>query len=185
MRSPSILMFSSHGSPGSSHGLHSVGGNVGSMAEILVVDDDDDIRELVELALTAEGHRVVTAADGATALRLLEEHRVDLAVVDVTMPGLDGVALTSALRRLERRSHGLRPRTSVVLLSALTSPEDIDAGLAAGADGYLPKPFRIADLLRVVPGHLARRDRVRAGDDADGDGDGKTTEDLGGACRSR
>lgn len=152
------------------------------MATILVVDDDDDIRELVELALSSEGHLVATARDGAAALEHLEEHQVDLAVVDVTMPVLGGIGFTAALRSLERRSYGRRPRTSVVLLSALTSPDDIDAGLAAGADGYLPKPFRIADLLRVVRVHLARRERARAGDDAD---DGQAVEDLCGAWRSR
>ncbi|MBM7510349.1 response regulator [Nocardioides sp. 31GB23] len=152
------------------------------MAEIMVVDDDEDIRELVELALSTEGHRVVTAPDGAAALRHLEEDQVDLAIVDVTMPVLGGIGFTAALRSLERRSYGLRPRTSVVLLSALTSPDDIDAGLAAGADGYLPKPFRIADLLRVVRVHLARRDRAQAGDGLD---DGEPVEDLCGAWHGR
>lgn len=148
----------------------------------MVVDDDEDIRELVELALSTEGHRVVTAPDGAAALRHLEEHQVDLAIVDVTMPVLGGIGFTSALRSLERRSYGLRPRTTVVLLSALTTPDDIDAGLAAGADGYLPKPFRITDLLRVVRVHLARRDRAQTGDDLD---DGEPVEDLCGALRGR
>ena len=148
----------------------------------MVVDDDEDIRELVELALSTEGHRVVTAPDGAAALRHLEEHQVDLAIVDVTMPVLGGIGFTAALRSLERRSYGLRPRTSVVLLSALTSPDDIDAGLAAGADGYLPKPFRITALLRVVRVPLARRDRAQAGDDLD---DGEPVEDLCGAWHGR
>lgn len=127
------------------------------MATILVVDDDDDIRELVELALTTEGHDVATSPDGARALDHLEQHPVDLAIVDVSMPVLGGIGFTASLRSMERRSHGRRPRTTVVLLSALTAPEDIDAGLAAGADGYLPKPFRVADLTRVVQLHLDRR----------------------------
>lgn len=132
------------------------------MATILVVDDDEDIRELVELALTTEGHEVATATDGARALDHLEHQQVDLAIVDVSMPVLGGIGFTASLRSMERRSYGRLPRTTVVLLSALTAPEDIDAGLAAGADGYLPKPFRIADLLRVVQLHLDRR----AGPDA-------------------
>lgn len=137
------------------------------MPAILVVDDDEDIRELVELALSTEGHEVATCPDGARALDHLETHRVDLAVVDVSMPVLGGIGFTASLRSMERRSHGRRPRTTVVLLSALTTPEDIDAGLAAGADGYLPKPFRVADLLRVVRLHLARSGNHQSGIEVD------------------
>lgn len=119
-------------------------------AHILVVDDDARIRELLGRFLRKSGYLVTTAGDAAKARRLLTGLDFDLIVLDVMMPGEDGVALTRALRR--------HLSTPILLLTARGETADRIAGLESGADDYLPKPFeprelllRIAAILRRVP----------------------------------
>jgi two-component system OmpR family response regulator len=102
-------------------------------ATILVADDEEDILGLLRLHLTRLGYEVVTARDGEEALRLAEERRPALAVLDVSMPKLDGLEVTRRLREA-----GDLP---VILLSALVQPRDVERGLEAGARAYLRKPF--------------------------------------------
>ncbi len=121
-------------------------------AAILVVDDDAPIRRMLERTLTAEGYAVESAADGAGALVSIERSSPDLVVLDVTMPGLDGLAVC---RRL--RDKGLA--MPVLLLTARDALVDRVAGLDAGADDYVVKPFETVELLARVRA-LLRRGRI-------------------------
>ncbi|MGP9803644.1 response regulator [Paracoccus sp. NSM] len=119
-------------------------------AHILVVDDDERIRSLLGKFLRKSGYMVSLARDAAQARRLLAGLEFDLIVLDVMMPGEDGLALTRDLRR--------RIDTPILLLTAKGETEDRITGLESGADDYLPKPFeprelllRIAAILRRVP----------------------------------
>src|SRR6188472_3276247 len=101
---------------------------------VLVVDDEPAVRQALERALAAEGHEVTVAEDGHAALDRLVDQPVDAVVLDVAMPGLDGLEVC---RRL--RSAG--DRTPVLMLTARDAVDDRVAGLEAGADDYLVKPF--------------------------------------------
>jgi two-component system response regulator MprA len=118
-------------------------------AAILVVDDDAPIRRMLDRTLTAEGYAVETAADGGQALAAVERSTPDLLVLDVAMPGVDGLAVS---RRL--RAKGLA--VPVLLLTARDSVSDRVAGLDAGADDYLVKPFATEELLARVRALLRR-----------------------------
>ena len=109
-------------------------------AHILVVDDDDRIRDLLKRFLSREGHRVTTASDAAAARRLLATMTFDLAILDVMMPGEDGLSLLAAIRE------GRQKETPVMLLTARGEASDRIAGLKTGADDYLPKPFEPEEL---------------------------------------
>jgi two-component system response regulator MprA len=119
------------------------------MIAILVVDDDAPIRRMLERTLTAEGYAVESAADGGGALAAVERAAPDLVVLDVAMPGLDGL---SVCRRLRRAGLGL----PVLLLTARDAVSDRVAGLDAGADDYLVKPFAPEELLARVRALLRR-----------------------------
>ena len=111
-------------------------------ATILVADDDGDIREYVRFLLQREGYVVLAAEDGEQALRLAIERQPDLAVLDARMPKLDGFAVTRLIRR-----HEVLGEMPVILLSALSSPEDVAWGLEAGANEYLTKPLNTPEEL--------------------------------------
>jgi CheY-like chemotaxis protein len=117
---------------------------------VLVVDDDDDIRGLVRVVLERGGHAVVGAADGEEALDAVARARPDLVLLDVNMPGIDGVEVT---RRL-RASPATRTLPVVLMTADVAARE---RGLAAGADDYLTKPFLPAVLLARVAAHLGAR----------------------------
>ncbi len=118
-------------------------------AAILVVDDDAPIRRMLDRTLSAEGYAVETAADGGEALAAVERSAPDLVVLDVGMPGVDGLSVS---RRL--RAKGLA--VPVLLLTARDSVPDRVAGLDAGADDYLVKPFATEELLARVRALLRR-----------------------------
>ena len=115
---------------------------------LLVVDDDDRIRGLLKEYLARNGFRVTTAADAAAARRLLSLLDFDLLVLDVMMPGEDGLSLTRWL-------HGHRP-TPTLILTARGLADDRIAGLSAGADDYLSKPFEPQELLLRIEAILRR-----------------------------
>ena len=121
---------------------------------LLVVDDDDRIRELLKEYLTRHGYRVTAAPGGAAARRLMETLDFDLAVFDVMMPGEDGHSLTRWLR--DRR--GAAGRTPVLMLTALGDPQARIEGLKTGADDYLAKPFEPEELLLRIAAILRRGD---------------------------
>ena len=112
---------------------------------LLIADDDEDILELLGFRLERAGYEIVRARNGEEALRLALEHTPALALLDVTMPGLDGYEVTRRLRT--------EPRTSampVILLTARAQASDISRGMAAGADDYIKKPFDAHDLRRRI-----------------------------------
>lgn len=119
---------------------------------LLVVDDDDRIRELLKEYLTRAGFRVSVAGGGVSARKMLEALDFDLAVFDVMMPGEDGFSLTRWLR--ERG--GQAGRTPVLMLTAKGLAEDRIEGLRLGADDYLPKPFEPEELLLRIEAILRR-----------------------------
>jgi len=116
---------------------------------VLVVDDEPAVRAALERALGLEGYEVALAEDGEDALRALRRERPELVVLDVLMPGLDGVAVC---RRLRREGD----RTPILMLTARDAVSDRVAGLDAGADDYLVKPFALEELLARVRALLRR-----------------------------
>src|SRR5690349_15668230 len=119
------------------------------MVTVLVVDDDPPIRRMLERTFAAEGYRAQAAADGGEALAAVERSVPDLLVLDVAMPGIDGLAVC---RRL--RSRGLA--VPILLLTARDAVPDRVAGLDAGADDYLVKPFAAEELLARARALLRR-----------------------------
>jgi two-component system, OmpR family, response regulator ResD len=110
------------------------------MARVLIADDDIVVRGVVRRYLERDGMQVDVADNGVEALRLLEAECIDLAVLDVMMPGMDGLTLCRALRR------GDGYAIPVILLTALGEEDDRIAGLEAGADDYVTKPFSPREL---------------------------------------
>jgi len=108
---------------------------------ILFADDDPGMRALVVINLEAEGFAVTTAADGTAALEEVERVRPDLVVLDVMMPGLDGLEVLH-----EMRNRPAMTDIPVVLLTAKARDEDVWEGWKAGADYYMTKPFKPEDL---------------------------------------
>ncbi len=119
---------------------------------LLVVDDDDRIRDLLKEYLARSGFRVTTAQDAASAARLLDTLDFDLMVLDVMMPGEDGVTFA---RRLRARTDA-PGRTPVLMLTARGESSDRIAGLTAGVDDYLAKPFEPQELLLRIEAILRR-----------------------------
>ncbi|MEP6952703.1 MAG: response regulator transcription factor [Solirubrobacteraceae bacterium] len=119
---------------------------------ILVVDDDPDVRRMLARTLTAEGHEVEAVPDGGAALAAAERHAPDTVLLDVSMPGLDGLAVC---RRL--RARGLAG--PILLLTARDAVADRVAGLEAGADDYVIKPFAVEELLARIAA-VERRGRA-------------------------
>lgn len=120
------------------------------MAHILVVDDDPSITTVLQRALHYEGYSVAVAASGEAALTLALGHPPDLAILDIMLPGLDGLALLQRLRAADER-------LPVLFLTGRDAPADQVLGLEAGADDYVVKPFTVAVLLARVRALLRRR----------------------------
>jgi DNA-binding response OmpR family regulator len=123
-----------------------------SRPRILVADDEPDVRELVVYRLGRSGYEIVEAADGAEAVRLARERQIDLAVLDVMMPRLDGYDVTRQLRA--------DPGTEsipVILLTSRAQESDVSRGFEAGADDYIKKPFNPDELVARVRAVLGRR----------------------------
>jgi DNA-binding response OmpR family regulator len=139
---------------------------------ILIADDNPKIVEVLDAYLRAEGFEVVTASDGDAAAAAVADHVPDLAVLDVMMPGIDGLELTKRFQR----EHGL----PVILVTARTDEIDRLIGLEVGADDYISKPFSPREVVARVKAVLRRVDR----DSSPGHGEVLTAEgltvDLGG-----
>jgi two-component system, OmpR family, response regulator len=125
-------------------------------AKILVVDDDDEIRSLLQIVLIREGFDVQQAKDAQAARRMLgAEHGVDLIILDVMMPGEDGLSLCQRLRETLD--------TPILMVSARSLSFDRSIGLETGADDYLPKPFEVRELVARVRAILRRGGGIRRG----------------------
>ena len=122
------------------------------MRKILVCDDDANIRNIMDFSLEAEGFSVVAAADGPEALQLVLSEHPDLVILDVMMPGSDGLSVCRELKDNPATRH-----IPVLLLTAKTGKGDREAGLAAGADDYITKPFSPQRLVEKVHGVLGVR----------------------------
>jgi len=129
------------------------------VAEILVVDDDPDIRMLIRLTLESYGYSVREAGDGLQALDALNEHAPDAMVLDVMMPNMDGYGVLRTMRQRE-----MAPQTKVLMLTCKTEERDFVRGWELGADDYRTKPFEpmeladnLNDLLHTAPETLERR----------------------------
>jgi two-component system response regulator MprA len=125
---------------------------------VLLADDDRAIRTSLTRALELEGYKVVAVADGAAALDAARTEPPDVLVLDVMMPGIDGLTVCRVLR-------AERDRTPILMLTARTETSDRVAGLDAGADDYLPKPFELDELLARLRALLRR---AQPGDGAEG-----------------
>ena len=123
-------------------------------SRILLVEDDKEIREGIEIFLRGQGYRVFQAADGVEGLEILEREEINLAIVDIMMPRMDGVTMVIRLRE-----HYDFP---VIFLSAKSEEVDKIMGLNMGADDYITKPFTPMELLARVNSHLRRYNRFMA-----------------------
>jgi len=121
------------------------------MARVLVVDDDPDVRQLVEMKLRLDGIETLTAANGQEALDVLEANDVDLVVLDLMMPVMDGIETCRRIREADDMAE-----LPVIMLTAKAQAADIQTGFATGATDYVVKPFSPRELLSRVRGSLAR-----------------------------
>ena len=117
------------------------------MAKILVCDDDKEIVEAIEIYLTQDGHQVLEAYDGIEAVEILKKESVDLLIMDIMMPRMDGIRATLKIRE----KHNI----PIIILSAKSEDADI-LGLNIGADDYITKPFNPLELVARVKSHLRR-----------------------------
>ena len=118
------------------------------MQNILVCDDDKQIVEAIDIYLTGEGYHVIKAYDGYEALEILDSTPVDLMIVDVMMPGLDGIRTTLKVRETSS--------IPIIILSAKSEDNDKILGLNIGADDYITKPFNPLELVARVKSHIRR-----------------------------
>lgn len=128
------------------------------MQSILVCDDDKQIVEAIDIYLTGEGFEVIKAYDGAEALELLKTHTVNLMILDVMMPGLDGIRTTLKVRETSS--------IPIIILSAKSEDADKILGLNIGADDYITKPFNILEVkarIKAIMRRTAKRQETSTG----------------------
>ncbi|MGI5994831.1 MAG: response regulator transcription factor [Saccharomonospora viridis] len=123
---------------------------VGKVSVVLLAEDDPAIAEPLSRALRREGYEVTVVADGPSALDTAAQDRIDLLVLDLGLPGMDGLEVCRRLRATDRT-------LPVLMLTARTDEVDFVVGLDAGADDYVAKPFRLAELLARIRALLRRR----------------------------
>jgi two-component system OmpR family response regulator/two-component system alkaline phosphatase synthesis response regulator PhoP len=133
-----------------------------SRKHVLVVEDEPHIRDLVCLHLGLEGYECVPIGDGREALKMLTDRSFDLVVLDIMLPGVDGVTICRAVRR-----QGVNRDVPILVLTARREESDKVLGLDSGADDYLTKPFGMRELVARV-GALTRRARSPLADEMDG-----------------
>ena len=117
-------------------------------ANVLFVEDDRSIREVTTLALEQAGFRVTGCGDGREGLEVFARERFDLVLLDVMLPGVDGLEVCREIRRADR--------TPIIMLTARTDTVDVVVGLELGADDYVSKPFQPAELVARVRAVLRR-----------------------------
>ena len=122
------------------------------MQTILVCDDDKEIVEAIQIYLEQEGYEVLTAYDGMQALQQIRQNQIDLLVIDVMMPKLDGIHATMKIRE--------ESKVPVIIISAKSEDADKILGLNIGADDYVTKPFNPLELVARVKSQLRRYDMM-------------------------
>jgi len=115
---------------------------------IMVVDDDREMLRMLERTLELEGYGVTVAADGSSALALLDDCKPDLVILDIMMPSPDGYQVLDSMRQ--------RSDAPVIMLTARREVASLDKALALGADDYIRKPFRVLELLARIQAKLRR-----------------------------
>jgi DNA-binding response OmpR family regulator len=125
------------------------GAETDSKPVVLAADDDEDILELVAFRLGRSGYTVLQARDGEEGWQIAQEHELDLAVLDVGMPKMDGLELTRRLRAQEKTS-----KMPIILLTAWVQESDVERGFEAGANDYIRKPFSPMELVARVQAAL-------------------------------
>ena len=118
------------------------------MYNILICDDDRDIVSALDIYLTSEGYRTYKAYDGLEALKMVDQHDIQLVLLDVMMPGLDGIRTTAKLRESKN--------IPIILLTAKSEDSDKILGLNIGADDYITKPFNPIEVIARVKSQLRR-----------------------------
>lgn len=121
---------------------------------ILVVDDDVALAEMIGIVLDAEGYHAEFCADGAEAVERFREVRPDLVLLDLMLPGMDGIAVCRLIRE--------ESDVPIIMLTARTDTQDVVAGLEAGADDYVPKPFKPQELVARIRTRLRRTEPAGA-----------------------
>lgn len=119
-----------------------------SQISILVVDDENEIADLVEIYLVSDGYRVFKAANAQDGLNILEKEEIHLVLLDIMMPGMDGIAACMKIRE--------RAKMPIIFMSAKAEDMDIVEGLMAGGDDYITKPFHPVQLVSRVKAQLRR-----------------------------
>jgi len=122
--------------------------------KILVVEDDYTIARFVELELSHQGYSVIKVSDGHAALKAVEEEAPDIVILDLMIPGIGGLEVTSRIREAGNE-------VPILMLTALSEASDLVTGFDAGADDYLRKPFEVTELLSRVRALLKRLDQAR------------------------
>ncbi|MCD2348723.1 response regulator transcription factor [Clostridium guangxiense] len=122
--------------------------------KILIVDDDSEIRKVTGIYLENEGYDVLKAGNGKQALELIEENKIDLVILDIMMPGMNGIDVCMKIRE-----HNMMP---IIFLSAKSEDLDKIQGLASGADDYITKPFNAMELIARIKSQLRRYTRYAA-----------------------
>ena len=120
-----------------------------SQKHILVVEDDDGNRELIQELLTFQGYQAVGADSGKQAINQLREHPIDLILMDISLPDTTGLAL---MKRIRTEEH--LPNIPIIALTAHVRPADAEAAIAAGATSHIPKPVQIQHLLSEIDRNL-------------------------------
>lgn len=122
------------------------------MTKILAVDDEPKITRLLDAILAPLGYEIITASSGIEALEKIEKDGIDLVLLDVMMPGMDGFEVTRVIRAKERKQH-----LPVVLLTALSETADRIKGMEAGCDDFITKPFERNDVVLRVQELLKKK----------------------------
>ncbi len=143
------------------------------MSRILLVDDEETLRVSLSFTLSQEGYDVITAAEGVTALRLLQEQRPDLVILDLMLPGVGGMQICRWMRAVSN--------VPILMLTARGDIEDKVLGLTSGADDYVTKPFNPRELIARVHAALRRNASLTAAPAAGGPAKELLTESMAGA----
>src|SRR5262245_11500457 len=137
-------------------------GVMNSMAKVLIIEDEETLTENLADKLRSEGYSVITAYDGENGLRLMREEVPDLLVLDIMLPGLDGLSICRIVRRDAATAH-----IPIIMLTARGTEVDKIVGLESGADDYIVKPFalgeflaRVRAVMRRIPGRPALQDQI-------------------------